>query len=455
MMQDIPDNVRHMFRAYDIRGVYGEGMTEENMESIGRAFSELIEGDTVVVARDARLSGEALSKAFMEGVMSAGKNVTDLGVLPLGAGMFHAWRNSNTFAYVTASHLPGKWNGLKFFRANGIGFMEEELEKIREGFFQGKPGKVPGNGRGSPAALDSREVIEAYMNYLLERMKPERRLRIAIDPGNGAAGVLVRDFFTRGGFDVTVINEEPDGNFPNRSADPFSDPLEDLRKKVRGMDVGMAFDGDGDRLVIMDETGTKLSPEQMSFIILPEILKKEKGPIIANVEVTRTIDRIAERFNRPVHRIRVGHNYLVKASYDKKACFGMERSGHFTAPWIFPFDDVIAISFYFACVLSRSRGSVSELIKDVPVMPFERINFGVPDEKKFGIMDSIRKELRKRYPDINTMDGVRVDTKSGWALIRPSNTGPEIRLTIEANTRADFENLKEEFTGLVKKYINT
>jgi phosphomannomutase len=452
---NIPDNARYMFRAYDIRGVYGKGMTEETIKGIGRAFSLLVEGDTVVVARDARLSGESLSRAFMQGAASAGKNVIDIGMLPIGVGMFHAWKKKMTFAYITASHLPKEWNGLKFFKSSGIGFMEDELERIRDSFFKNEPSEVSEREKGRITAMDNKEVITAYTNHLFERMSPEKKLRIAIDPGNGAAGVVVRDLFTRGGFDVNIINEEPDGNFPNRSPDPAADPLEDLKKHVTGTDFGMAFDGDGDRLVIMDDTGIKLSPEQISFIILPEILRKERGPIIANVEVTRTIDRIAEQFNRNVHRVRVGHNYLVKASYEEKACFGMERSGHFTAPWIFPFDDVMAISYYFACIQSKKGRRLSEAIKAVPAMPFKRINFDVPDDKKFGVIDTIREELRKRYPNLNTMDGVRVDKDNGWALVRVSNTGPEIRLTIEANTRSDLKSIEEEFRGLIERYINT
>ena len=451
--QDVSDEVKYMFRAYDIRGIYGKGMTEENMEKLGRAFSDLAEGDSVVVARDARLSGESLTKAFAEGVMSAGKNVIYVGILPLGLGMFHAWQKSMAFAFVTASHLPKQWNGLKFFHGSGIGFMEDELGRVRDNFFQNKPEKVTPGDRGRFMEIDSGEIIRAYSKHIFGMMKPDKKLRVAIDPGNGSAGVMVREFFGNGGFDVDVINEEPDGNFPGRPSNPSTDPLKDLQKVVKDADFGIALDGDGDRLVVMDETGRKLTPEQMSFVILPEILKSEKGPIIANVEVTRSIDMIAEQFKRQVFRIRVGHNYLVKSSWDKKACFGIERSGHFTAPWIFPFDDVIAIAYYFGCVLSRKHSPLSRLIDDVPVLPFGQINFDVPDERKFGIMEDVRGHLRKKHPNMNTMDGVRIDMENGWVLIRPSNTGPKIRLTIEANTATDFESIKKEYTKLLESAI--
>lgn len=447
------DSVKHMFRAYDIRGIHGQGMTRKNMEMIGLAFSKHIDGDSVVVARDARISGQELASAFSRGLIAGGKDVIYAGILPLGLGMFHAWKKGVTFAMVTASHLPKEWNGLKFFHGTGIGYMEDELARVRDSFFSGTLEKSDKEGKLIEA--DPAGIIKAYQDHVFGLMKPSRKMRVAIDPGNGSAGVMIREFFEKGGFEADVINEEPDGNFPGRPSDPSSDPLDGLQKAVRNADFGLAFDGDGDRLIVMDELGRKLTPEQMSLIILPEIMSKEPGPVIANVEVTRTIDRIAEQFKRQVFRIRVGHNYLVKSSWDKKACFGIERSGHFTAPWIFPFDDVIAIAYYFGCVLSGKDKPLSELTEGVPIMPFEQINFDVPDERKFGIMDKVREHLRKEHPNINTMDGVRVDMENGWALIRPSNTGPKIRLTIEANTAVDFRTIKEEFSGILEKYIST
>ncbi len=449
-----PDSrkVESIFRAYDIRGIYGKTLTEKVMEGIGRAFSGLIEGKTVILARDGRLSGEGLARAFAEGVTSTGKNVTDIGMLPLGTGMFHAWRQGMTYAYVTASHLGSEWNGIKFFRSQGIGFMEEELESLRKAFLEGRPGE---SGSGELTTVNSRDVITGYIDYLLSKIRPARKLRVALDTGNGAAGLVARELFTRAGFDVYVALEEVDGNFPGRLPDPVSDPLRTLKRRLKGRDLGIAYDGDGDRMVILDEGGGRLTPEQVSYVMLSELLREQSGPIVVNVESTRTIDMVAERFKRQVHRVRVGHNHLVKGTHDKGACFGMEPSGHYSVPSIFPFDDSLAISYYFACALSRRQERLSELAGEIPSLPFERISFDVSDERKFGVMDSVREDLRKRYPNMNTMDGVRVDFDNGWALVRPSNTQPQIRLTVEARTGADLEALKGEFSGIIKKYIKT
>jgi phosphomannomutase len=439
-----------IFRAYDIRGVYGKVLTEEVMERIGRAFSGLIEGDTVVLARDGRLSGEGLARAFADGVLSTGRNVTDIGMLPLGAGMFHAWRNGKTFAYVTASHLGSEWNGLKFFNSKGIGFMEEDLKKLEQGFF-GESARE--SGRGELVTVKSQDVIAEYIEHLVSKIRPERGLKIALDTGHGAAGLVVRELFTRAGFDVYLTFEDVDGRFPSRSPDPMTDPLRVLKKRLEGRELGIAYDGDGDRMIVLDEKGERVTPEQVSYIMLSELLKEQPGPIVVNVETTRTIDMIAERFRRHIHRVRVGHNYLMKGAFEQGACFGMEPSGHYSVPSIFPFDDSLAISYYFACALSRRKESLSELAREIPSLPFERVSFDVPDERKFQVMDSVREDLRKRYPNINTMDGIRVDFENGWVLVRPSNTQPQIRLTVEARTGVDLRALKGEFSGILKKYI--
>jgi phosphomannomutase len=439
-----------IFRGYDVRGVYGKTLDEEVMERIGQGFSSLTEGDTAVIARDGRVSGKSLSGAFARGIASTGKNVQDIGMVPLGVGMFHAWKLGRSFAFVTASHLDSDWNGLKFFWSKGIGFMEEELGRLKKACLS-KPGKT---GQGKVESLDSKSVIKGYIDHLQSRIKPSRPVSLALDPGNGVAGMVVRDLFSKAGFNVEVINENVDGRFLARSPDPLTDPLPGLCDKVNGRDLGIAYDGDGDRMVVLNELGERVTPEQLSYIMLSELLKEQKGPIIANVESTRAIDMIAEKFGRSVHRVRVGHNYLMKGAYDKKASFGMEPSGHYSVPSIFPFDDSLAISYYFACVVSRSKLGLSELVSEIPSLPFRRVNFDVPDEKKFRVMDQVREELRKAYPNINTMDGVRVDFANGWALIRPSNTQPMIRLTVEARTRAGLKEIMEGFSAILKRYIN-
>mgnify|MGYP000680996396 CR=1 FL=1 len=145
----------------------------------------------------------------------------------------------------------------------------------------------------------------------------------------------------------------------------------------------------------------------------------------------------------------------MHGTFEKHACFGMEPSGHYTVPSIFPFDDSLAISYYFSCVLSDMNESLSKLVSGIPSLPFKRINIDIPDDKKFGVIESLSRELRARYSKTSMLDGIRIDLDNGWVLIRPSNTQPKIRLTVEARTEQELESLKAEFLGLIKKYIKT
>ena len=437
-----------IFRAYDIRGVYGKDLTEDVMKGIGNALSNFASRDCAV-GRDCRHSSRPLQDAFIKGFLETGKNAVDVGELPLGAGMFYAWKENLVFAYITASHLPKEWNGVKFFHGNGIGFLEEENLRVRDLYLSGP---VVANKYGK-VLKPKWNVSEGYKKYLLSKLRAKRRIKVILDCGNGMAGLIAKDLFRRAGFEVEAIFERPDGNFPNRDPDPFGDPLEELRKRSAKADLGIAYDGDGDRMTLVDKSGRKLTPEQISYFILTELLKKEKGPIVANVECTRAIDVVAEKFRRSVKRIRVGHTFLMDGVSKNRACFGVEVSGHYVIPSLVPFDDSLAVSLYAACALSGRGKDLSEEIKGMPAYPFERVNFDCSDQEKFKVIEKIKKGIGKRHKKVSFLDGIRVDLKNGWALIRPSNTAPVIRLTVEGETEKDKEEIKKVFSGIVKEGI--
>jgi phosphomannomutase len=438
-----------IFRSYDIRGVYMNDIDEETMERIGKAFGTYVKDDVVVVCGDVRTSTPEIKKAFIKGVVSTGKIVIDGGILPLGAGAFHAWKNNHTYAYITASHLPREWTGVKFFHGNGIGFMEEEGQKIKEIFGKGKFYA----GKGEVRTETPQSMINEYIEYLISKVIPSKKLRVVLDCGNGASCFVAPRLFEKAGFDVQVLYGEPDGNFPKRSPDPMEDPLIDLKNSSKKADVGIAYDGDGDRMAVMDNKGNRVTPEQVSYIILTEILQTQKGPIIANVEVSRMIDDIAKMFGREVKRVKVGHSFLVQGANKHKASFGVETAAHYVIPSLVPFDDSMAVSFFMACVLSEREKSLSELVAEIPKTFFERINLECPDMKKTRVIDTLKSKLKKDF-EINTLDGIRVDLPEGWILIRQSNTGPIIRISMEAKSEKSLENLKERFVPMVRKEIS-
>ncbi len=436
----------HIFRSYDIRGIYGRDLNEEIMERIGNAFGA--KTHNCVVANDARVSSPSLRKAFIKGAAAAGVNVTEIVDVPLGIGMFHAWQRGMDYAYITASHLTKEWNGVKFFHANGMGFMENENMEIRDIAMKNQPA----TGSGSAATADRSKSIEEYQRYLLERLKPAKRIKIVMDCGNGMAGPVAPNLFKRAGFSVKTIFENVDCTFPNRDPEPSRESLTELSRQVIGSDMGIAYDGDGDRMTLVDETGALLDPVQVSYLILKELLKTESGPIVANVETSKIIDKVAGMFGRNVIRVPVGHTFMVEAVHRHKACFGVEPTGHYCVPSIVPYDDSLAISLYAAAVASIS--AMSSIVKEVPTLFFGRVNIACDDSKKFIVMKRLAEKLQKEYDNTSTMDGVRIDFGDSWVLLRASNTAPIIRLTVEAETRKRFEELNQEFSSILKKAVN-
>jgi len=441
-MQDIS----HIFRSYDIRGIYGKDLDEEIMKRIGNAFSRFTK--SAVVSRDMRQSSPSLHSSFLEGFTEAGGNALDTDILPLGVAIFFAWQQKKELAYITASHLGKEWNGAKFFHSSGLGFLEKENYKLRDLVIKDKYSKA--RKKGKAKTDDSKKIISDYINFLAKKIKASKKLRVAMDFGNGAASLVGAELFKKCGFDIIPVFEDLDGTFPNRNPEPQEDELNVLKRMISECDLGIAYDGDGDRMLLIDSSGRKLSAEQTSYLILSELLKKEKGPIVANVECTRLVDYIANKFGRKVVRIPVGHTFLINETRKHKACFGLEVAGHYTIPSILPFDDAMLISLYAAYSLSKQEEPLQEIISELPEYFFERISISCDDKKKFLVIEKLKKSLKKKYKNVLTIDGVRIELPNGWVLIRASNTSPLIRLTVEAGTHGDLEKLKDEFLSLLE-----
>lgn len=440
----------HIFRSYDVRGIYGKDLDENIMRSIGNAFARLAKKD-VVVARDVRASGVSLSAAFIHGAVDAGAAVEEIGVVPLGAGMLSAWRTGKEFAYITASHLPKEWNGVKFFHDTGIGYFEQENYAVRD--LAAEYVRAPRSG--AVVHLSAHALLADYEQFLLGKMAAGRRMKIVLDCGNGCAGLIARRLFTAAGFETVALFEQLDGSFPNRSPEPGEDELAELKRTIarERADFGIAYDGDGDRMLFVDDKGKKVAPEQVACIVLPELLKTEKRDVVANVECTRLIDEIVAQLGSCVRRIPVGHTFLVQVVHELNACFGVETSGHYIIPSVSPTDDALAVSLYVACALSCREEKLSAIVDAIPAYPFERISVECSDGKKFGVVKELQRKFSKEYGQVGTRDGVRVDFDSGWVLVRASNTSPLIRISIEGRTEQDVATLKERFVPMVESEI--
>ncbi len=433
-----------IFRAYDIRGVYGKDLTKEIMKKIGMAAGTYTPGN-FTIGRDFREHSDELEDAFVSGVISTGSNAHIIGTCPASLCVFSNWKlKNNVAAYVTASHLPAEWNGIKFFHQDGVGFFENENKKLGEIHSSGPFKK----GKGTVEKVEGME--QKYIDFIKERIAP-KRLKVVADFGNGAACLIVPKILKEFDFETTYLYDWPDPTFPNRDPEPKPETLAELSKRVaeENADLGVAFDADGDRALFADEKGKVMMAEQSAVIFMRAIMKTQKGPVVANIECSSLIDEEAKKYGQQVFRIPVGHTFLVQQTKAHNAVLGVEKSGHICVPKFYWFDDAIMNSIYMMEIVSKLGRKVSEIINEMPKEFFDRSEIDSTDEKKFKIVEEVKEKAMKKYERVTTIDGVRVDFPDSWALIRASNTSPKLRLTIEAKNEERMGELKKEMMGLI------
>jgi phosphomannomutase len=436
-----------IFRAYDIRGVYGKDLTEEIMARIGEAAGTYCPG-TFTIGRDFRAHGAQLENAFVSGLNKTGSAANLIGTCPASLCVFANWKmGNNVAAYITASHLPAEWNGIKFFHQDGIGFFEDENRKL---------GEISSSGnfkRGKGLSKKLKAMDEEYADFVAERIRPEK-IRVVVDFGNGAACLLVPKILKKLGVESTFLFDWPDPKFSNRAPEPKPESLIELCKKVvkEKADLGIAFDGDGDRAVFVDDTGKVIMTEQSAILFIRDIMKTQKGPVVANIGCSDIIEDEMKNYGQDVFRIPVGHTFLVQETKKHNAVFGVEKSGHICVPKFFWFDDAIINSIYMIEIVSKMSRPLSKVVNELPTRFFKRFEIECPDETKFQVIDNIKENAVKKYENVNTIDGIKIVFPDSWALIRASNTSPILRLSVEAKDQKRLNMLESEMKKLIKDY---
>jgi len=434
---------KEIFRAYDIRGIYGRNLTEEVAERIGRAIAAYLngEGENMIVGRDVRRGSESLSRALIEGMLSGGLNVEDIGLVTTPLIYFASFYYGKTGGVmVTASHNPPEWNGFKIWLRTRFLGMGTGLEKIRDIALQGVFKPAPrGELRKNP------DAIKDYERFILDKVNIERRFSIVVDPGNGSCSIFTPDIFEKAGMNVIAINAEPDGSFPAHPPEPSEETLTELKKLVveKKADFGVGFDGDGDRAVFVDDKG-RVVPETLIIMILAEeYLKKNRGAtIVYEVSCSMLIEEAIRAYGGKPVVSRTGHPHVIDKMLRENAVFGGETSGHFYFKDLYGFDDALYASLKIAEVLSKRGEKLSEIVDSTPMYP--RIpgkKYDCPDDVKFRVVEELTREFKRSGYRIVTIDGVKVIEDDGWFLIRASNTQPLIRLTVEARDEDSLNNL--------------
>ncbi len=435
-------NFDHIFRAYDIRGIYGEDLTEEVATKIGAAFAKFLDGKTVVVGRDARISGEQLRNALIKGLISR-CNVTDVGLLPTPLLYFAAsLLQKDAGIMVTASHNPPQWNGIKAFRGRKGSIYGKDMETVRD---LAKTIDLNELGNRKCKAVSHEGIIKEYQDFVLGRIKLQKKLNIVADTTNGACGVVAPELFERLGCNTLTLNQKPDGTFPAHAPVPNEQTLSELMHEVvkRKADFGVGYDGDGDRAVFIDEKG-KLVPGDLTLLVFArDVLQKNPGgKVVYELSCSMAVEECVKKFGGVPLVEKVGHTFIMDRMIGQKALLGGEKSSHFYFAEIYGMDDGVFASMRMAEILSKTDEKLSEIIASFPQYPsvYEK-NFECPDKLKFGVIEQLRQQFKDAGLETLNIDGVKLIEKDGWVILRASNTEPVIRISAEAHTEEKLDEL--------------
>lgn len=447
-----------IFRAYDIRGIAGADLTEDTARMIGRGAGTFLQkrvGKRIAVGRDNRLSSPELTRGLMQGLREVGCDVTDIGLSPTPL-LYYA---TCAFPFdgginVTASHNPKQYNGFKIVGKGAHSVCSEELQEILKIITEKKYNAVQ-----KPGDLETQKIFPSYISELREKIVLKRRLRIGIDAGNGIAGTFAPELFRVLGAEVHELYCELDGTFPNHEPNPEDEKnTRDLAELVRRekLDFGLAFDGDSDRLGMVDEKGNHLHADFLIILLARDILSRHKnGKIVFDVKVSQTvIEEIIKAGGLPV-MCRTGHSFIENRMRDLHAIFGGEISGHFfIAENYYGFDDAFMAAARILEIASQSEKPFSHFFTNIPkTFTTPEIKASCPDDKKFDVIASIQKFFTKSKYETITIDGARVNfDATSWGAIRASNTAPYVTIRFEARTEKRLKEIQKEMAEHLQKY---
>jgi phosphomannomutase len=441
-----------IFKAYDVRGLYPSQLDEEVAHRVGRAMVELTKTKRILVAHDMRASSEPLTTAFISGALTQGADVLDLGLASTDMLYFASGRFDAPGAVFTASHNPAAYNGIKLCRAGAVPVGEESgLLDIKgmvaaDAFASGK----------RPGSSERIDVMKDYVDHVtgLVDVAAFRDLKVVVDAANGMGGLTVPAVFDRLPVELVPMYFELDGTFPNHPADPIQpENLEDLIGRVRdeGADIGLAFDGDADRVFLVDESGEPVSGSLTAALVARSILEKHPHEkVIYSLTCSRVVPETIREMNGEPIRSRVGHSFIKAMMAETGAIFGGEHSGHYYFRDHYRADCGLLAALHVLEVLSRSDAPLSKVLA-----PLQRywasgeINSEVADKQ--GAMREVAEAFASGRVDWT--DGLTVDFDDWWFNLRPSNTEPLLRLNVEARDRAAGEARRDEILGLIRRGV--
>ncbi|MEA2809055.1 MAG: phosphomannomutase [Rhodospirillaceae bacterium] len=435
-----------ILREYDIRGVVGDTVHAADARAIGRTFGTMVRrkgGNRVALGYDGRLSSPELAAACIDGLTAAGVDVINIGVAATPMLYFAVYHfETDGGIQITGSHNPPDYNGFKMMMGKKS-FFGADIQKL--GALAGKGDWESGQGKA-----ETKNILADYATRLLRDVKPGKKLKVAWDVGNGAVGVSIRAVVDKLPGEHFVLNEKVDGTFPAHHPDPtVPENLEQLMAEVkkRGCDLGIAFDGDGDRIGAIDGKGRILWGDQLLVLWARDVLKTHPGAtIIADVKASQVLfDEIARAGGKPM-MFKTGHSLIKSKMAEIGAPLAGEMSGHiFFADTFYGFDDALYCGLRLLNIVANTRESLADM-RDALPQPVNtpELRFDCPDARKFDVVEEVKAGLQKAGAKFSDIDGVRVSTSDGWWLLRASNTQPVLVARCEAADEAGLERLKSE-----------
>ncbi len=443
----------HIFREYDIRGVADLDLTSDTARAVARAFGSRVReggGRTVVLGRDVRESSPRLERAWVEGLTETGMSVWLVGMVPTPAVYYavSAWK-ADAGVMITGSHNPIEFNGFKL-QLGPASLHGEAIQDLRRRVDAGEYSAAAGE-------VTERPVLDAYREMVVERCRPARPLRLVVDAGNGTAGPVAVPILRSLGHAVSMLYCDPDPHFPNHLPDPTVPGLmKDLARRVvqEGADLGFGYDGDADRIGVIDETGRLLYGDQLLALFARDLLERLPGAaVVFDVKCSQGLEEdIRAHGGRPI-MWKSGHSLTKAKMREEGAPLAGEMSGHmFFADGFWGHDDGIYASARLAAIAARWGGPFSRHVNDLPRYENSpEIRVDCPDDAKFRVVQALAEEFAETH-EVLTLDGARVRFPDGWGLVRASNTQPVLVLRFEGRTPAALRGVEAAFRAALGRH---
>ena len=452
----------NLFGTTGVRKVYGSEFDLEMALNLGKSLGTYLKEGTILIARDARITGRMVEDALCSGILSTGVDVVKAGIIPTPTLAYSTMKGGyNAGLMITASHNPPEYTGVKFWSQTSMGYTSEEEKRIEEIYHSRNFKQAAWDSLGSEKILETAvaEHIKSIITYCdIDKIRSQS-FNVIVDPGNGAACVLTPYLMRKIGCRVTTLNGQLDGHFPGRRSEPDKESLTDLMEMVTktGADLGIAHDGDSDRVVFVTEEGEVVRGDRVIALLAREILAKSgSGTIVTTVDSSRVLDETVEKAGGTTVRTPVGDIQVAVKVKELGALLGGEACGVF----IYPEFHLAPEPFLTACriveLMAVTERSFGDLISEIPIYPLMKTKIQCPNDKKAGAMGKLAQVLPNEISDVVdviTVDGIGLSLKDGWILVRPSGTEPVIRITCESSSEQHVKTILEKSKAIVERVI--